>query len=103
MDEMLVWHGLRHTGASWWGMSGGGIFRLSKLMGHADVKSTQKTQVHLAPEAWHQTPTRLAFHVPSEAARGFEIIRDERGKLARRRSIAVDARETADLSARKSA
>ena len=29
MDETLVWHGLRHTGASWWVMSGGDIFRLS--------------------------------------------------------------------------
>lgn len=23
MDKSLVWHALRHTGASWWGMSGG--------------------------------------------------------------------------------
>jgi len=35
-------------------MSGGDIFRLSTLMGHAEVKITQKTYAHLAPEAWHQ-------------------------------------------------
>jgi integrase len=27
MDDTIVWHGLRHTGASWWVMSGGDIFR----------------------------------------------------------------------------
>ena len=103
LDETLVWHGLRHTGASWWVMSGGDIFRLSKLMGHADVKITQKTYAHLAPEAWHQDYHRLAFHVSTEPARVFEIVRDHRGKLAGRRAITVDARETADPGARQSA
>ena len=102
LDETLVWHGLRHTRASWWVMSGGDLFPLSKLMGHADVKITQKTYAHLAPEAWHQDYHRLAFHVPTEPARVFEIVRDGRGKLAGRRSITVDARETADPGARKS-
>ena len=58
---------------------------------------------HLAPEAWHQDYHRLAFHVPTEPARVVEIVRDHRGKLAGRRAITVDARETADLGARKSA
>lgn len=78
------------------GMSRKVVFRRSKLMGHADVKITQKTYAHFAPEAWHQGYHRLAFHVPSEPARVFEIVRDHRGKLAGRRSITVDARETAD-------
>jgi hypothetical protein len=41
--------------------------------------------------------------VPTEPARVVEILRDHRGKLAGRRAITVDARETADLGARKSA
>jgi hypothetical protein len=51
-------------------------------MCHADVNIAQKTYAHLAPEASHQDDHRLAFHMPSEPARVFEVVRDERGKLA---------------------
>ncbi|HEX8110835.1 MAG TPA: hypothetical protein VF516_24050 [Kofleriaceae bacterium] len=37
---------------------------------------------HLAPEAWHQDYHRLAFHVPGESARVFEIVRHDRRTLA---------------------
>lgn len=93
MDTSLRWHDLRHTSASWWVMSGGDIFRLSKLMGHKSVKVTEKTYAHLAPEAWSQDYARLAFNAPSEPAKVYEIRRDERGKLAGRSSVVIDARQ----------
>ena len=92
MDTKLRWHDLRHTAASWWVLGGGDIFRLSKLMGHSNVKITQQTYAHLAPEAWQQDYARLAFHVPSEPAKVYEIMRGENGKVAGRRAITVDAR-----------
>ena len=67
LDTKIRWHDLRHTGASWWVMSGGDIFRLSKVLGHADVKLTRDTYAHLAPEAWQQDYARVAFRMPVEA------------------------------------
>lgn len=95
MDTSMRWHDLRHTGASWWVMSGGDIFRLSKLMGHSDVKITQKTYAHLAPDAWSQDYHRLSFRVPSEPAKIVEIVRGEHGRAIGTKSITVDAREVA--------
>lgn len=103
MDETMRWHDLRHTGATWWVLGGGDVFRLSKLLGHRDVKVTQKTYAHWAPEAWSQDYHRLAFHVPSEPAKVYEIQFDDRGKLAGKRAIAVDARETPSIAPLKSA
>lgn len=67
LDTKIRWHDLRHTGASWWVMGGGDIFRLSKLLGHSDVKVTRDTYAHLAPEAWQQDYGRVAFRVPEMA------------------------------------
>ncbi|MFN0248112.1 MAG: tyrosine-type recombinase/integrase [Kofleriaceae bacterium] len=94
MDNTTRWHDLRHTGASWWVIGGGDIFRLSKLLGHRDVKITQKTYAHLAPEAWQQDYHRLAFHCPSEPAKVYEFPTDARGRLLGKRVRAVDARDT---------
>jgi hypothetical protein len=47
-------------------MGGGDIFRLSKLLGHSDVKITRDTYAHLAPEAWQQDYGRVGFRMPSE-------------------------------------
>jgi integrase len=66
LDTKTRWHDLRHTGASWWVMSGGDIFRLSKLLGHSDVKITRDTYAHLAPEAWQQDYPRISFRMPAE-------------------------------------
>lgn len=79
LDTKIRWHDLRHTGASWWVMSGGDIFRLSKLLGHSDVKITRDTYAHLAPEAWQQDYARVSFRVPALA----EVI-----------ALPVDARKT---------
>lgn len=71
--------------------------RPAAYLGCTIAAITQKTYAHLAPEAWHQDYHRLAFHMPTEPARVFAIVRDHRGKLAGRRAITVDARETAIL------
>jgi integrase len=89
LDTTLSWHDLRHTCASWWVIGGGDIFRLSKLLGHGDVRVTQKTYAHLAPEAWTQDYSRLAFHCPSEPAKVYEFVRDEDGKLMGKRALAA--------------
>lgn len=65
LDTKIRWHDLRHTGASWWVMGGGDIFRLSKLLGHSDVKVTRDTYAHLAPEAWQQDYGRVSFRMPA--------------------------------------
>jgi integrase len=103
LDPSLRWHDLRHTGASWWVLGGGDIFRLSRLLGHASVTITQKVYAHLAPEAWQQDYHRLAFDVPSEPAKLYEIRRDDRGKLAGRRVRSVDAAEIVGSTSSKSA
>jgi hypothetical protein len=55
---------MRHTFASHWALDGGDIFRLSKILGHANVTITQKVYAHLAPEAWEQDYHRVSFVVP---------------------------------------
>jgi integrase len=92
LDTALRFHDLRHTCASWWVLAGGDIFRLSRMLGHADVRVTQKVYAHLAPEAWEQDYSRIAFHVPDEPGKVYEIARDARGKLAGRRSVTADQR-----------
>ena len=46
-------------------LDGGDIFRLSKILGHANVTITQKVYAHLAPEAWEQDYHRVSFVVPN--------------------------------------
>jgi hypothetical protein len=49
-------------------LDGGDIFRLSKILGHANVTITQKVYAHLAPDAWEQDYHRVAFVVPDTSA-----------------------------------
>ncbi len=35
-------HDLRHTFASWYMMNGGDLYKLAKLMGHANIKMTER-------------------------------------------------------------
>lgn len=65
LPPQLRFHDLRHTFASHWGLDGGDIFRLSKILGHANVTITQKVYAHLAPEAWEQDYHRVSFVVPT--------------------------------------
>jgi hypothetical protein len=89
LDTSLRFHDLRHSFASHWVLARGDIFRLSRALGHADVRITQKVYAHLAPDAWEQDYGRVAFYVPSEPGKVYEILRDANGKLAGRRSIAI--------------
>lgn len=57
-----------HTFASHWVLDGGDIFRLSKILGHANVMITQKVYAHLAPEAWEQDYHRVSFVVPESGS-----------------------------------
>lgn len=87
LDTKLRWHDLRHTMASHWMMDGGDIFRLSKILGHSSVRITEKKYAHLAPETWQQDYHRLAFVVPSEAAKVYSLHRDAAGKIIGRDAV----------------
>jgi len=41
VNPQLNWHSLRHSFASWLVQAGVGIYQISKLLGHADIKTTQ--------------------------------------------------------------
>jgi integrase len=47
----MRFHDLRHTFASHWVMKGGDLFKLQKILGHADQQMVQR-YAHLAPEAF---------------------------------------------------
>lgn len=47
--QRVVFHTLRHTFASWLAQAGTPMYTLSQLMGHADMKMTQRYS-HLAPD-----------------------------------------------------
>lgn len=50
LDEGHNFHGLRHSFASWLAISGVSIYKISILLGHADVKITQTHYAYLQPE-----------------------------------------------------
>lgn len=57
-DGYLTFHGLRHTFASHWMMSGGCIFKLQRILGHKSAAMTQRYS-HLAPNAFVEDYRRL--------------------------------------------
>ncbi|MGO9291333.1 MAG: tyrosine-type recombinase/integrase [Polyangia bacterium] len=57
-------HGLRHTFASHFMMSGGNILALQKLLGHSSVAVTMK-YAHLAPDFMRDEIGRLRFERPT--------------------------------------
>lgn len=56
-------HDLRHTFASWFLADGGDIYELSRILGHASVKTTERYS-HLSPEQWKRTRERMAGRGP---------------------------------------
>jgi len=58
--EDAGFHTLRHTFASWFLMSGGSIYELSKILGHASVETTQ-IYGHLAPDHIRKAINSLTF------------------------------------------
>lgn len=86
LPKTLRFHDLRHTFASHWMMSGGCIFRLSKILGHSNVAITQKVYAHLSPDAWEQDYDRVSFVVPAERPALAMGDGAETAKIARRKS-----------------
>jgi integrase len=56
----ICFHDLRHTFASHWVMNGGDIFKLQKILGHANISMTMK-YAHLTPNAFAQDLNRISF------------------------------------------
>ena len=56
--QLVIFHSLRHTFASWLVMKGKPLYTVSKLMGHKDIKMTER-YAHLAPEVIKGAISRL--------------------------------------------
>ena len=54
----ITFHGTRHTFASHWMMNGGDLYKLQKILGHKDIKMTQR-YAHLAPDVYSADYDRL--------------------------------------------
>lgn len=54
----IVFHDLRHTFASQWVMKSGDVFKLQKILGHANIAMTMR-YAHLAPDAYSTDFERL--------------------------------------------
>ncbi|MEM6337684.1 MAG: tyrosine-type recombinase/integrase [Bacteroidota bacterium] len=50
LPESVHFHTLRHTSASWLAMEGISLFKIQKLLGHADISTTMR-YAHLALDA----------------------------------------------------
>ena len=59
--EELNFHALRHSHGSWLAISGASIYKISKLLGHSDVKVTQTHYAHLQPENLRDTVDLISF------------------------------------------
>lgn len=71
-------HTLRHTFASWLVMAGADLLTISRLMGHASIKTVERTYAHLSPQhrlttvemlstRWAARPAGATEKTPSEA------------------------------------
>jgi integrase len=56
--QMVVFHTLRHTFASWLVMRGKPLYTVGRLMGHRDIRMTRR-YAHLAPEVRKAAVSRL--------------------------------------------
>jgi hypothetical protein len=86
-----VWHGLRHSFASHFMMSGGNILTLQKLLGHSDIKMTL-IYSHLAPDHLAAEVARKSFPTAPATVTSMEEARRKRattdGELHRSRQDA---------------
>ena len=60
----VVFHTLRHTFASWLAMAGVDIYTIKELMGHSDIKMTQR-YMHLAPNKFTSAVAVLDAELPA--------------------------------------
>jgi integrase len=56
--QIVVFHTLRHTFASWLAMKGKPLYTVGRLLGHKVIKMTER-YAHLAPEVQKAAVTRL--------------------------------------------
>lgn len=66
IDNILTVHDLRHTFASQFMMKGGNLYDLSKLLGHTEVKMTQR-YAHLSPDHLAGATQRISFGLENES------------------------------------
>jgi len=60
LGEHFSFHSLRHTFASYLVMRGTSLYKVSKLLGHSSLKTTE-VYAHLAPETLHEVVNLLGF------------------------------------------
>lgn len=82
----MRWHDLRHTFSSHWMIDGGDIFKLSRILGHSNVKVTMR-YAHLAPTAFEADYGRLGFTIPGEKATLYQLERDGDGRISGRQAV----------------
>ncbi|MBN8609630.1 MAG: site-specific integrase [Deltaproteobacteria bacterium] len=70
-QHAICFHDLRHTFASHWVLSGGDIYRLQRILGHANVQMTMR-YAHLAPDAFVADHARLPDLTGLRAAQAAE-------------------------------
>lgn len=58
LPEVINFHSLRHTFASWWVQRGGDLYRLKKVMGHKRIETTMQC-AHLRQESLRKEMERL--------------------------------------------
>jgi len=90
----ITFHGTRHTFASQWMLKGGDIFKLQKILGHKDIKMTQR-YAHLAPAAFAGAGSARLGPEPRRRRRphpGDEAPQVHRGEPRRRRPRAHQGR-----------
>lgn len=73
LPKNLRIHDLRHTFAGLFLASGGDIFKLSKILGHATVAITQRVYAHLHPDAFSEDYSRVSFSMPGKPATVHEL------------------------------
>jgi integrase len=69
----ITWHGTRHSFASHWMMRSGDLFKLQRILGHADSVTTQR-YAHLAPSAFDQDHARFSGLAPGRVAEVIPLV-----------------------------
>ena len=61
-NKHLTYNSLRHSHASWLALQNVSIYKISKLLGHSDVKVTQKHYAHLESSALRDVVEKLQIN-----------------------------------------
>jgi integrase/recombinase XerD len=85
-------HKLRHSYASWFLAAGGDMFTLSRILGHASIRTTEKVYAHFQPEHLDKARGRInlgpatvpAARLSSDGRRGDSRHGARRRRVARR-------------------